>query len=308
LSLKCRTYSRLVSYVVFFLLINGALFVALPSLVMADTSGDYEYMLINGDTEIEITGYLGAGGSIEIPDLIDEKPVTAIGSNAFEGNTNLTDVTISSNVTIGIGAFSFCTSLTNVTILDGVTDIGSGAFYGSTSLTNVTIPESVTSIGSGAFAYCNNLTNVTIPINVTSIGDWAFYGCSSLTAINVDPSNLNYASVDGVLYNKTITNLIQYPGGMAGTFIIPTGVTTIGNNAFSECTSLTNVTIPESVTSIGSEAFSGCTTLTSIYFEGDAPSCADTWINDHSAELIIYYHSGAVGFTDPWEGVPTATY
>jgi len=105
---------------------------------------------------------------------------------------------------------------------------------------------------------------VTIPNGVTSIGDYAFHSCTALTAIDVNAANANYASVDGVLYDKTITTLIQYPGGRAGAFTIPTSITTIGYDAFWYCTSLTSVTIPNSVTTIGEYAFQECTALTSI--------------------------------------------
>jgi hypothetical protein len=72
-----------------------------------------------------------------------------------------------------------------------------------------TIPNSVTSIGSNAFADCKKLTSVTIPAGLASIGDYAFYGCGGLTSINADAGNANYASVDGVLFNKAKTTLIQ---------------------------------------------------------------------------------------------------
>ena len=67
----------------------------------------------------------------------------------------------------------------------------------------------------------------------------------------MDALNSVYSSVDGVLFNKSQTTLIQYPGGKAGSYTIPNSVTSIGDYAFSGCTSLTSVTIPNSVTSIG---------------------------------------------------------
>ena len=59
---------------------------------------------------------------------------------------------------------------------------------------------------------CTSLTSVTIPSSVTSIGDGAFADCTSLTAITVDALNPVYSSVDGVLFNKSQTTLVQYPG------------------------------------------------------------------------------------------------
>ena len=145
-----------------------------------------------------------------------------------------------------------------------VTSIGYRAFSDCSSLTSVTIPNSVTSIGAGAFSGCSGLTSVTIPNSVTSIGQHAFEDCSGLTEINVDENNTAYSSIDGVLFNKSQTELVCYPGGKQGAYTIPNSVTSIGNSAFWGCTGLTSVTIPNSVTSIGQSAFGGCSGLTSV--------------------------------------------
>jgi len=81
--------------------------------------------------------------------------------------------------------------------------------------------------------------------------------------------------VDGVLFNKDQTTLIQYPGGKAGGYTIPNSVTSIGSKAFSECTSLTSVTIPNSVTSIGDGAFSACSSLTNVTIPDSVTSIGD---------------------------------
>ena len=192
--------------------------------------------------------------------------VTSIGKDAFLGCHSLSSVTIPNSVTsIGEGAFLGCHSLTSVTIPNSVTSIGDEAFLGCHSLSSVTIPNSVTSIGEDAFWACESLSSVTIPNSVTSIGKDAFFGCHSLSSVNVDASNKNYASVNGVLYNKNKTELIRYPEGKtASSFIIPNSVTSISEKAFDDCENLTSVTIPNSVTSIGDKAFFGCENLTSV--------------------------------------------
>ncbi len=255
----------------------------------------YNYMTNNG--AITITRYTGPGGLVAIPSTINFLPVTSIGEYAFAFRSSLTSVTIPGSVTnIGLAAFGGSSSLTNATIANGVVSIGDGAFDGCASLANLMIPGSVTSLGDSAFFSCTSLTNFTIPASVTSIGAGAFAGCSSLssvtipagvtiigqapfaaalsifapgvsvrcaslTAINVDPENAFYRSINGVLFDKSAATLLQYPGGMAGGYTIPGGVTSIASEAFCG-TALTSVTIPGSVTNFGDYAFAFCAGLT----------------------------------------------
>ena len=146
-----------------------------------------------------------------------------------------------------------------------VVSIGDNAFENCGGLTSVTIPNSVTTIGYKAFWNCDGLNSVTIPNSVTTIGLYAFWGCKGLIGINVDGNNKEYSSIDGVLYNKDVSELICYPCGMPlNSFSIPNSVTTIMTYAFLECDGLTSVTIPNSIKFIRDNAFSGCTGLTSV--------------------------------------------
>ena len=106
------------------------------------------------------------------------------------------------------------------------------------------------------------MTSVTIPISVTSIGFRAFAYCTSLTSIMVKSENTVYDSrnnCNAIIETATNTLIV----GCMNTNI-PNSVTSIGDYAFYDCSSLTSITIPNSVTSIGSGAFEGCRGLTSV--------------------------------------------
>jgi hypothetical protein len=222
--------------------------------------------------------------SIEIP-----ASVTNIGSAAFRSCARLASITIETNnpnyaSQDGILYNKAKTTLIQVpggisgsiTVPTGVTSIGSGAFYSCGSLTGITLPTSVTSVGESAFYNCGSLTSINIPINVTSIGSNAFSGCASLASITVDVNNSNYASQDGILYNKAKTSFVHIPQAINGNITIPVDITSIGSSAFSNRSSLTGITIHEGVTSIGSNAFSGCGSLRNIIIDNTVYTTTQT--------------------------------
>ena len=208
---------------------------------------DYIYDLTQGDGTtcvIVSSGDHTASGDIVIPS---------------EYTTNSGTYTV---VAIADFAFSDCPNLTSIVIPDTVTSIGKLAFYNCTGLTSVTLSKNLTTIGENAFADCTSLTSINLPASVTDIGRWALLG---LAYIEVDSNNQSYQDIDGNLYTKDGTTILQYATGKADTqFVIPASVTSIGNAAFYECPNLTSITIPNSVTSIGENAFAHCSNLTSI--------------------------------------------
>lgn len=242
--------------------------------------------------------------------------VTNLGIQAFSSCSSLTNITFGSGVTsIGIGALN-CSSLMTITVdtnnpvyssLAGVlfnknqttlvqfpcamaqsytfpasvTAIGTAAFGNCRTLTNVVIDSSVISFGYYAFQNCIDLTSITIPASVTSISPGPFIGCSSLTTITVDTNNQAYSSMDGVLFNKNKTTLVQYPEGKAVSYPVPQSVTTVGSYAFAY--------------------FPG---LMAVYFQGKAPSTdSSVFYNDNN--VTVYYLPGTTGWGTTYDNRPT---
>ena len=171
------------------------------------------------------------------------------------------------NGTISINSYTGSTNAVTIPAISfglSVTALAAGAFQNLQSLTGVSIPNSVTNIGAFAFQGCDGLTNVTVPAQVNTIGIWAFSNCRSLTNLIVTPGNAWYSSVNGVLFNHAQTALIQYPAGKTGSYTVPNGVTSIGNQAFDGSTHLTSVAIPATVTNISDQVFQYCINLTNI--------------------------------------------
>ncbi len=248
-----------------------------------------------GNLTIRGTGAMGAynysstlpwGTSIRTVTI--EEGVTYIGEWNFNGCSGLKQIIIPDSVRyIGGSAFYGCSSLTEVIIPDSVRYIGGSAFYGCSSLTEVTIPDSVTSIGSGAFYRCSSLTEVTIPDSVTSIGDSAFDGCSSLRSIHVAENNSNYCSLNGVLFSRDMSELLQYPDGRQDLeYVIPENITSIGDYAFTGCSGLKQITMPDSVVYIGYRAFYYCSGLTEVT------------IGSSVSSIGSYAFSGCSGLTE----------
>ena len=226
-------------------------------------SDGFLYYKITSNTsesrEVMVLGCEEHALDVEIPTAVDlngEKyRVTSIGSEAFI-NSKYPD----------------SSSLTSVKIPNSVTSIGDRAFAGCESLASVNIPNSVTSIGESAFAECTGLTSVTIPNSMVSIGESAFGGVYLKTFINnsqLDEKSNDYwraticdtRSEDGLCIKDNA--VIKYCG-KSQAVSIPNSVTSIGNNAFYDCTGLTSITIPNSVTRIGEWAFCNCSGLTTV--------------------------------------------
>lgn len=203
---------------------------------------------------VTIVAYSGTEGTRGIEST--SYPANMIPDYAMLGNNNY-------------GNFTF----TNIVFPESLTAIGQYSYTRCYALQDVVIPPSVSSIDTYAFYSCTRMLNISIPSSVTTIGLLAFGGLKAV--INVDPANVHYMSSNSVLYNKTQTELIQWPQYRSGNFEIPSTVKTIGDYAFYNSSALTSVTIPSSVTTIGRYAFYYCNGLTTLTIPSSVASIGE---------------------------------
>ena len=227
--------------------------------------------------------------SINIPDS-----VSSIGNYAFSNCTSLTSITLPSSLTmINYGTFYNCVSLTSIVIPNKVTYIDENAFYNCSSLKELSLPSSLYNIRYRAFYYCPQDCQITFDKPMASVAAMSnkYWGirtgaqisCTdgvititgSSTETFMSPTTVKY--LDGTISSYNISNIIS--GGEAGPrtpttqidnvqnitdLSIGLGITTIGVDAFSQCSSLTSIVIPETVEQINAYAFNECSALPTI--------------------------------------------
>lgn len=249
---------------------------------------------------------------ISLEEVVIPKGVTCVNANAFYGCKSLKSVTLPESITeIGTGAFQYCSNLEYINIPDGVEIIPLWAFDGA-SLKSINL-ENIKEVGEMAFTSCD-FTELDIPASLTTIGPEAFRFCDLLEEINVDETNPNYSSEDGVLFNKDKTEILMYPASNERAFytipdsvatmreyafgqsknlesvIIPDSVETIYYWVFEETENIKNIVVPESVKTVKGGAFC-CNNLEKILFLN--PDCE---INDY--ELTISESAVISGYKD----------
>ena len=204
----------------------------------------------------KLVKYLGSNENVIFPNKLNGKTITTIGTNVFEGKTDI---------------------VKTISISNGITTIEASAFSGYTFLTgDLKIPDSVTTIGSNAFLGCINFNgDLYIGKNVSSIAG-AINGSTAVVNgwknININMKNIPTDFISGTGLkgiSLTIGNDVETIGDRAfekdtswnitGNLTIGNSVASIGNAAFKNCTGLTgSLNIPDNVVTIGEEAFYNC--------------------------------------------------
>lgn len=173
-----------------------------------------------------------------------------IGNNLFSDCESLKEVKLPATLTtIPEYTFNKCVSLKKVEFPTGLMSIERYAFEGS-GIEEVVVPETVTKIA-GSFANCKSLKRFVFPKNLEAIENSMFRNCELLADITL-PTNV-----------KTIGSY-AFAGTLFDKSELPATVNSLGYNAFENCKQLKEMFIPEGVTSIPEELFMSCTSLTRV--------------------------------------------
>jgi len=210
-----------------------------------------------------------------IDNVILPNSIISIGSCAFS-NSSINSISLPSSVNyIGEWSFRYCFGLTNFYIPSTLTLIDFASLYGCWFMEEIIVDPNNPNYSSIDGVLYNKLGDTLICCpgakqgaflitnNINYIEDLAFCYCN-LNAINVESNNLNYSSLDGILYNKVLDTLIACTTQKTGSVIIPSSVSHIYWSSFFQCNQLSSIIIPSSVSSIGDFAFAYCDGLTSI--------------------------------------------
>ena len=248
---------------------------------------------------VNINSYSGIDGPISTNTNYpaNEMPISSFSFMYGKTNNVLKSITLPNSITsIGSSAFGNCIGLTNIIIPNSVVSIGVASFYGCNSVNSLMLGTSVTTIADGAFNACTKLTSITIPASLSTIGSKSFTNSWGVKEFIVDSDNLNYSSVDGVLFNRDKTTLILFPKDVTA-YTIPGTVTTIGSEAFQYNFGVNRVVIPASLTTIVDDAFGSCRGLTEFVVDpGNLNfSTLDGCLFNKNQSALIIYPAGKKG-------------
>lgn len=227
--------------------------------------------LLNEEEKTATVTSSNYSGILEIPETIqvgvDEYTVTEIGTNAFSWRNDILSVIIPKTVkAIGYRAFEECNDLISVKLGDGLETIDVCAFVRCRSLQSLTFGENIKTIAASAFYLCDNLNQ----IYIKDLKKWCMIDFSSEDANPLSQAHhlyLNKKEIKELVIPEGIETVKQYAfsGGTNFTSLVfSSDVSKIGNGAFKDCSSFVDVRFPESLVSIGGSAFQNCSNIEEV--------------------------------------------
>lgn len=181
-------------------------------------------------------------------------------------NTEGKFVVPQSVVVLGTGAFDNCNKITEIVLPKSLKIIRPSCFNGCEGIKGIKLPNSLDSIFYDAFRYCN-FNEIDIPESVRYIDSKSFF-CK----VNVSRDNEKYTSVDGLLYTKDMTTLLNAPIDIEGEIVLPEGLQIIEEGVFQNCEKLAKITFPKSLKTIGKSSFNWCRNLKEVVIPASVDS------------------------------------
>lgn len=153
--------------------------------------------------------------AMNLEEVVFPNTLKRVENNAFAGCLKLKNIPIEQLEYAGDGAFAY-TAIEELTVTKKLETGEEHATFGSMlKLKSLTIEEGVEEL-TDTFGY-SKIESVTIPKSVKTIATDTFCWCFNLKEIKVADGNENFVVVDGVLYNKDMTEIIAYPAALEQT-------------------------------------------------------------------------------------------
>ena len=279
-----------------------------PDVTVIEVSGTsqpipYEYTVEDG--KVTITKYLGSEAEVIVPSEIEDKPVVAIGANAFAKNEALVKVTLPASVTsIGQSAFAMCTKLESINA-ENVEAFGAYAFFQCSSLKAIVFNDSIENLPVYLFSECTSLANVKLPANLKALSNHLFDACESLKSVDIpdgvtliDRSAFENAGIETIVIPDTVTEIGDYAFENAPLTTVTFGknVEKLGSLVFWGCDELTEIVIPDKVTAIPYGTFFKCTNLTKVVIGKNVATIDETAFSGANS-VVVYGYSDSVAFS-----------
>jgi serine/threonine protein kinase len=242
----------------------------------------------NRDGTAHVIGYVGVGEVINIPAQVAGRRVTGIADFALQSNSQIREVTIAEGVEmLGSFAFKWCSQLESIKLPSTLKVIGPWAFESCASLNQPDIPDGVTRIAEGAFSNCPKILSfdpppalrfleryafqncieireVKIPETVEKMEGGVFAGCVGIQEFKIQENHPTLVVVDGVIFDRSLTKLVHFPPGRAGSYVVPEATRAIGHRSFYGCFDLGSITLPSQLKTIETQSFIQCNSLETV--------------------------------------------
>ena len=252
-------------------------------------------MEITGTGEVSADSLWSEQYMLDISKLVIGEGITNFGGDVFGKIIGLKCVELPGSLErLGCGSFSGCVNLESVLIPDNITVVPGYIFYGCENMKNIVLPDDVVKISNNAFDTCSRLESINLKDTAVRVIDTrAFLCCRKLKRVEL-PDTVEYIGKSCFWGCEAITDVILSKSEK---------FTTLPQDVFAHCNSITTINIPSNITTIEESAFSYCEGLKSVVFEGDFPKF-EPYVFSYMTPPVLYYPED----NETWENVDMSVF